>query len=547
LKNQAYTNGKEKQTVSPNHNTLVTRRDLLKQTGMLSAVAAAAPLSLSAATLMEPKSHPISSGTPTDNLYTSIGLRPIMNARGTFTIISGSESLPEVKQAMFEASQYYVQMDELMAAVGAEIAMHMGSPSAIVTTGCEAAIAVATVACICGTDPERAQAMPYIKARNQVIIPKYSRNPYDFGVRMSGPEIVEIETEEDLRSKIGEHTAMIYLLSGPRAFKEPLSIKSVCAIAKEKNIPVFVDAAAEEPIVPNIHLAAGATFVGYSGGKCMRGPQAAGVLLGPKDLCAAAFWNAAPHHNWGRALKVGKEEAMGMLAAVRQWYKRDHEAEQKQWLEWDNYIADAVKDIPSVTTEIHMPDEDLSNRAPTLSIHWDATKVGITGTELVERLDKGTPRILVAGGQGSRPEKMASSLGIMPYMMQPGDYKIVAETISKYLRNPGHYDNPPVYTGATANLAGTWNVTVNYVRGVGEQQFILQQDGSTLSGEQKGEIFNAVFQGKVDADHVMLKSVMAANGYQVPFTFTGVVAGNHFSGDVKLGEYGAATFTATKA
>jgi uncharacterized pyridoxal phosphate-dependent enzyme len=539
----------KKPAVSRTNNMLVSRRDLLKQTGMLSAMAAAAPLSLSAATLVEPPAdtHPVNSGTATDNLYTRIGVTPIMNARGTFTIISGSQSLPEVKQAMFEASHYYVHMDELMAAVGAEIASHMGAPSAIVTTGCEAAIAVATVACICGTDPERAQAMPYIKARNQVIIPKYSRNPYDFGIRMSGPEIVEVETDEDLRARISEHTAMIYVLSGPRAFEEPLSIKTVCAIAKEKNIPVFVDAAAEEPIVPNIHLAAGATLVAYSGGKCMRGPQAAGVLLGPKDLCSAAFWNAAPHHNWGRALKVGKEEAMGMLAAVRQWYKRDHEAEQKQWLAWDNYIADAVKHIPSVTTQVKMPDADLSNRAPTLTIQWDAAKVGITGTELVEKLDKGTPRILVAGGHGSRPDKMGSSLGIMPYMMQPGDYKVVAETISKYMRNPGHYENPPVYSGATANLAGTWNVTIHYVRGVGEQQFILQQEGSKLSGEQKGEIFNATFEGKVDADHVTLTSVMPANGYQVNFVFTGVVAGNHLSGDVKLGEYGAATFSATKA
>jgi uncharacterized pyridoxal phosphate-dependent enzyme len=525
-----------------------SRREVLKQSGILSAAAAVAPLSASAATVIGPRSsYLVNSGTPTENLYTRIGVRPILNARGTYTIISGSQSLPEVKQAMFEASEYYVHLDELMPAVGSEIAAHMGASSAIVTTGCEAAIALATVACICGTDPERSQAMPYIKARNQVIIPKYSRNPYDFGVRMSGPEIVEVETDQDLRSKINEHTAMIYLLSGPRAFEEPLSIKTVCAIAKEKNIPVFVDAAAEEPIVPNIHLAAGATFVGYSGGKCMRGPQAAGVLLGPKDLCAAAFWNAAPHHNWGRALKVGKEEAMGMLVAVRQWYKRDHEAEQKQWLAWDNYIAAAVKDIPSVTTEVKMPTADLSNRAPTLEIRWDAAKVGITGTELVQKLDKGTPRILVLGGQGRRPDMMASSIGIMPYMMQSGDYKIVADTLSKYLRNPGHFDNPPVYTGATANLGGTWNVTIDYVRGVGEQQFVLQQDGATLSGEQKGEIFNATLHGKVDADHTRLTSVMETNGYQVPFVFTGVVSGNKFSGDVKMGEYGAATFTATKA
>ncbi len=470
--------------------TRVTRRDLLKQTGMLSAVAAAAPLSASAATFMEPqaKGEPMSWGTPEDNLFTRIGVRPIVNARGTFTIISGSQSLPEVKQAMFDASHYYVQMDELMAAVGAEIASHMGAPSAIVTTGCEAAIAVATVACIAGTDVERAQAMPYVKKLNQVIIPKHSRNPYDFGIRMSGPEIVEVETDEDLRSKINEHTAMIYVLSQPRSFEEPLSIKTICAIAKEKNIPVFVDAAAEEPLVPNIHIAAGATFVAYSGGKCMRGPQAAGVLLGPKDLCAAAFWNAAPHHNWGRALKVGKEEAMGMLAAVRQWYKRDHEAEQKQWREWDEYIVAAVKDIPSVTTEIKGPDADLSNRAPVLTIHWDAAKVGITGTELMAALDKGSPRILVAGGAGSRPDKMASFVEIMPYMMQPGDYKIVAEHVAKHLRNPGHFENPPVYTGPTTDIAGTWDVTIQYVRGEGKQKFTLKQDGKAVTGDQKGEI-----------------------------------------------------------
>jgi hypothetical protein len=193
-----------------------------------------------------------------------------------------------------------------------------------------------------------------------------------------------------------------------------------------------------------------------------------------------------------------------------------------------------------------MPDEDLSNRAPTLSIHWDAAKVGITGTELVEKLDKGSPRILVAGGHGSRPDNMASSVGIMPYMMQPGDYKIVAETISKYLRNPGHYENPPVYTGPVASVGGTWNVAIQYVRGMGQQQLVLQQEGNQLTGEQKGEIFHAELKGKVDADHVTLTSRMAANGYEVPFVFTGVVAGDRFSGNVKMGEYGAATFTATK-
>jgi uncharacterized pyridoxal phosphate-dependent enzyme len=526
-----------------------SRRDILKQTGMLSASAAIAPLAGSAAVVPAENSRKmlVANGTPADNLYTQIGVRPIVNARGTYTIISGSESLPEVKQAMFEASQYYVNMDELMVAVGAEIAQHMGAPSAIVTTGCEAAIALATVACICGTDPELAQSMPYVKQRNQVIIPKYSRNPYDFGVRMSGPEIVEVETDDDLRAKLNASTAMIYIYSIPRAFQEPLSIKTICAIAKEKGVPVFVDAAAEEPLVPNIHLAAGATFVGYSGGKCMRGPQAAGVMLGPKDLCAAAFWNAAPHHNWGRALKVGKEEAMGMLAAVRQWYKRDHEMEQKQWLAWDKFIANALQGIPTLTTEIHMPTDDLSNRAPTMTIRWDAAKVGITGAELVAKLDQGTPRIMVGGGDGHRPDAMASSIEIMPYMMQPGDYRVVAEALNRHLREPGHFANPPVYTGSTANMAGAWHVTISYVQGQGHQEILLKQDGETIAGEQKGEIFSAPIHGTVQADHVTLKSMMRPGRYYLPYVFTGVVAGNTFSGDVTMGEYGSATFTATKA
>ena len=165
-------------------------------------------------------------------------------------------------------------------------------------------------------------------------------------------------------------------------------------------------------------------------------------------------------------------------------------------------------------------------------------RLGSRGTELVERLDKGTPRILIAGGRGRRPNMMSSSIGIMPYMMQPGDYKIVAESISKYMRNPGHFENPPVYTGATANLAGTWNVTIKYVRGIGQQQFVLEQSGTTVSGQQKGEIYNATFKGNVEADHVTLMSVIHAGGYEVPYTFAGVVSGNTFAGGVKMGEYG---------
>ena len=534
--------------------TRPSRRDLLKQAGLLSAAVATAPLAEAAvpthAGVVEPQAavkQLTAKGTSAANLFTEIGVRPILNARGTYTIISGSQSLPEVKQAMFEASQYYVQLDELMAAVGKEIANLMGAPGAIVTCGCEAAIALATVACMCGTDPEKSQAFPYKKAKSQVVIPGYARNQYDFATRMAGADIVTADTDDELRARLNDQVAMIYIISGPRAFQEPLSIKTICAIAREKGVPVFVDAAAEEPLVPNIHLQAGATFVGYSGGKCMRGPQTAGVLLGPPDLVKAAFWNAAPHHNWGRALKVGKEEAMGMLAAVRMWYRRDHDAEQKQWLSWDNYIGSALKGIPSLTAEVEMPTADLSNRAPLLNIKWDASKVGITGTELVKKLDEGTPRILVMGGAGRRPDMMDSSITIMPYMMQPGDHKVVASVLSKLLRNPGSFSDPAKSSAPNATVAGSWAVTIDYSVGTGRQQLTLQQDGDTIVGKQAGEIFSADLRGRVQGDHLELRSSMKANGSQINFTFNGTVSGNSYSGDVSLGEYGAAKFTATKA
>lgn len=534
----------------------LSRRDVLKQSGVLSAlgVAAAHPLAAKAVGLaggnavegLVPAGFPKLTGLEPSNLYSRIGVRPIVNAHGTYTIITGSRSLPEVKQAMYEASFYFVQLDELMEAVGKEIAELTGAPGAIVTTGCEAAIALATVACTVGTDIEKCQALPYVRKKTEVIIPKHSRNPYDFGVRMTGAVIVEVSSPEELREKLTDTVAMVYVLSSPESATGPLSIQNICAIAKEKNVPVFVDAAAEEPLSPNIHIKAGASLVGYSGGKCMRGPQAAGLLIGDKELTKAAFYNASPHHNYGRAYKVGKEEIMGMLAAIRQWYKRDHEGEQREWQSWLDSIANRVKGLPSVTTKTLQP-EDLSNKSPRLQISWDANQLKITGTELRDKLNAGTPRIMLDGATGVRPGEMASSVFVMPYMLSPGEEKIVADAIYAALTNPGHYENPVVPQGTPADVAGTWAVTIHYVRGTGEQQFTLTQSGNTVTGTLKGEIYTAELSGSIHADQIHLRGNMAVSGYSVPWNFNGKVTGSSMSGTANLGEYGIVQWKAIKA
>ncbi|MBS1822838.1 MAG: PLP-dependent transferase [Acidobacteria bacterium] len=526
-----------------------SRRDVIKQTGMLSALGAASAVSPLAAAAEKPGSEhklPARQGNDSDNLFTRIGVRPIVNGRGTFTILSGSRSLPEVKQAMYDASFYYVHLDEMMNGIGAQLGKLMGAEWGIATTGCEAAICLATIACMVGSNVEESQILPYKKKKDQVIIPKGSRNQYDFGVRMLGVEIVEVSTPDELSSKLSDRVAMIYMMSNPGNASGPMSIQNVCTIAKTKNVPVFVDAAAEEPLSPNIHIQHGATLVGYSGGKCLRGPQSSGILLGQKDLCKAAYFQAAPHHNFGRALKCSKEEAMGVLAAVEAWYKRDHAAEQKTWRSWLNNIENRLKVLPSTSFAYHEP-EDLSNRAPVLQIKWDANVLKITGTELAAHLFDGTPRIAVAGARGKRPDMMESSVSIMPYMMDTGEEKIIADAIYEALTKPGHYENPLIPTGEPAKVSGDWAVTIDYPRGTGEQRFSLQQSGNDVTGEQIGEIYKAGMKGSIHADQLELHSGMAVGGNTIMWTFKGKVEGNEVAGTVNMGEFGDATWKAIRS
>ena len=196
---------------------------------------------------------------------------------------------------------------------------------------------------------------------------------------------------------------MIYINAGPRVDSGPMSTEAICAIAKTHNVPVLVDAAAEGLTIPNVHLQRGATLVAYSGGKYIRGPQSAGLLLGRKDIVRAAWVHSAPHHGYARAMKVGREEMIGMLVAVESWVKRDHKAEWAKWVARCDYIAERVTKIPGVTAEVvREPGASLSNRSPRVSIRWDSTQLGLTGAEASDLLDKGDPRIALGGGGGGR-------------------------------------------------------------------------------------------------------------------------------------------------
>lgn len=479
------------------------------------------------------------------NIYQTIGVRPIVNCRGTYTIISGSLSLPQVKAAMEEASKHYVHMDELMDGVGARLAQLTGAPWGIVTAGCAAAITGMTSACLAGTDPEKMQKLPYLEGlKSEVIIPAYSRNVYDHAIRMLGVKVITVNSKAEYEAAFSEKTAMVYVLAGPGDEGE-MGTEVLAAIAKRKNVPLMVDAAAEMLTIPNLHLGRGATVVGYSGGKCMRGPQCAGLLLGDKNILQAAWANAAPHHAFARSLKVGKEEIMGMLTAVEMWTQRDHKAEWADWQSWLDHIQGRVTKIDGVTCSVAQPDS-LSNHAPVLKISWDGAKLGITGQEVNDVLYNTEPRVAMLQPEGKRPSQMESSISVMPYMMMPGDEKIAAERLFAVLSKPPKFENPPVPQGQLAQVAGVWEAELTFQRGSGHHTFDLEQQGSTLRGVHRGEFLTANLHGSIEADQIEFRAVHPYEGTHLSYTFTGKVDGDTMSGKVNLGEYGQAAWEAKR-
>jgi L-seryl-tRNA(Ser) seleniumtransferase len=516
-----------------------SRRTLFGQGGMLAAMYAFG------GSVKRAVAAPLQWGT---NMYQSIGVRPVINARGTFTIISGSMTLPEVKKAMEEASRHHVHMDELMESVGNRLAEITGAEYGIVTAGCCAALTHFTAACIAGSNPERMQKLPSLEGlKNEVIIPAYSRNDYDHAIRMLGAKIITVRDKAEMEAAFNERTAMVYILAG-NGDEGPLGTAAISEVAKKKGVPVIVDAAAEILTVkPNVHLQRGATAVAYSGGKCIRGPQAAGLLLGEKSLVQAAWINSAPHHAFGRSLKVGKEEIMGMMAAVEMWIKRDHQAEWKRWEDWLNQIATRAKQVPGVTAAIAQPGAGLSNRTPQLNISWDGAKLGITGTELNETVLNTEPRIVLSRGSGTRGGNMASSIGIVPYMMAEENVKVVADRIHALLSNPPKFPDPaPATTAAPAPVAGQWDVRIEFTRGTVTHTVVLEQDAGRLTGTHFGEFDKGDLTGTVAGNAIRFNSGLQGLGRRVTFGFSGAAENGKMSGTVDLGEYGAGKWTAER-
>ena len=475
---------------------------------------------------------------PSPEVYVRIGGKHFINCTATVTINGGSRLLPEVIEAVEQASHYHVNLDQLMEAAGKRIASLLDVPWAMVSSGAAGALAHAAAACVAGTDPERMQQLPNLEGlKDEAIMPKSSRNAYDHAVRMVGLKAIEVDTVGELEARIGPNTALVMVL-GNRFDKVPVSLEEVVPVARERGVPVLVDAAADILVTPDPYLAAGADLVAYSGGKILRGPQTAGLLLGREDLVRAAFANSAPHHAFGRPMKVSKEEIVGMAVAVDSWVnRRDLGAEYQEWRQWYAHIADRVTKVPGVSAEVRGPTR--GGPFPTLTIAWDPQRIGLTAGELHDILLGGDPAIQThAAGSGHE-------FRLRPVALKEGEHKVVADRLVEALgRVPGPEHRK--LAEATFDLPGRWDVAIKYYVGEARHVLFLEVDGNRVSGTHSGTLASGPLKGVVDGDSVQLSSVLPMEGSKLPYRFSGRFDGERIAGELDLGEYPSGTWSAVK-
>jgi L-seryl-tRNA(Ser) seleniumtransferase len=486
---------------------------------------------------------PVRAGGP--EVYSKFGVKPFINCTSTYTINGGSAMLPEVIEAINGASYYPVNLDELMEGAGKRIAELLQAEAAMVSSGTAGAMTCATLACIAGGDPEKMQQLPDTTGlKGEVIVPRWSRSVYDHAVRSTGVKMIEVETLDDLERAFSPRTAMATGQINLAADGNPFTLEQYVAAAHKRGVPVAMDCADRLPLVPNPYLSRGVDLVAYSGGKIIRGPQTAGVLLGRKDLVAAAFMNSAPHHAFARALKVSKEEVVGMVAAIEllRSGKRSRDAEDAEWRAWFRHIADTVSKVSGVSGQIVEPKD--KQYYPTMKISWDPQKLGITAGEVGKLLLDGEPRIMTHAGLGEAPQ--SSEMSLRPAALWPGEYKLVAERLYEIFRaSPGPRPKAE-YAPPAGNVAGLWEAEIQFTATSTRHTFYLDPDGNHVSGQYTGRLIRGPLKGHIDGNKVEFSSSGRIEGTSLHYTYKGTFDGSRMSGTVSLGEYGMASFTATR-
>ena len=406
------------------------RRSFLGSLGAL-AGAFAAPRKLFGQNRGTASSTAVSGFGSSGNPYEELGIPTVINCEGTMTMLGGSLPHPQLEAVMFMAGKHFVSIPDLEVAAGNRIAQMLKLPegyTALVTSGAAAAIQSGLAGILTGDNEALIRQIPDLTGmKSEVIIQKTHRNPFDHQLRTTGVKLVEIETREQLRRAVNDRTAMMHFSNFANEAGQ-IKVDEWVKLAKEYKIPCMNDAAADTPPVSHLwdYANMGYDLITFSGGKAIRGPQCAGMLLGRKDLVAYALLNNSPHEDTiGRSQKVGKEEIIGMVKALELFLAEDHDALAKEWQARLQGISQQITKVPGVRTSFFVP--DIANHVPHMQITWDS-KIALTPEQVSKTLKSSKPSIVMGGGEGK------PGLAMNSFMLQPGEDKIVAEQLVKLFR-----------------------------------------------------------------------------------------------------------------
>src|SRR5437868_7381086 len=365
------------------------------------------------------------------NPYQELGVTTVINGEGTMTTLGGSLIRPEVEAVMAQAARHFVSIPELEAAAGKRIAQMLKLPqgySALVTSGAAGAIQSGLAGILTGDNEALIRQLPDLTGmKSEVIIQKSHRNPFDHQLRSTGVKLVEVETRDQLRRDVSDRTAMMHFSNFANAVGQ-IKVDEWVKLGKEYKLPCMNDAAADTPPVSHLwdYANMGYDLITFSGGKALRGPQCAGMLIGREDLVHYALLNNSPYEDTlGRGQKVGKEEIIGMIKALELYLNEDHDALSAEWQRRLDIVSRQITKIPGVSTAFFTP--EIANHVPHMQITWDA-KIALTPQQASQILRSSNPSIVMGGGEG-RP-----GLAMNSFMLQPGEEQIVAEQLVNVFR-----------------------------------------------------------------------------------------------------------------
>jgi uncharacterized pyridoxal phosphate-dependent enzyme len=403
------------------------RREAIKNLSILPVSGVVLGSVLPLGSVLEPAAAITSPASPKRDLIKELGLRKFINAAGTYTFMSGSLMHDEVVEAIMSCSKEFVLIDDVQDKVGEKIAAICHAEAATVTAGCWSALVLGTAGVLTGMDMKKVAQLPDVEGmKSEVLVQKTHNQGYVHALTNTGIKIVEIETSEELETAVNDKTAMMWFLNYA-ANDGKISDNEWVALGKKHNIPTMIDIAADVPPVENLWKFndMGFDLVCISGGKDIRGPQSAGILMGKKDLIAAARLSAPPRGgNIGRGMKVNKEEILGMWVALEKFVSIDHAKEMKMWESQISIIENALKKVKGVTTSVTVP--PIANHTPTLNFSWDKNIIKLTRDEFQESLRRGDPSIEVIGGK-------EESVNITVWMLKTGQERIVASRVQEVL------------------------------------------------------------------------------------------------------------------